>query len=205
MNEKFKKAIQILCDSTLITYDDLVSKSRKHEMVVARQLLVTAMFERGYTLRQSGSVIGNMSHDLVLYSKKVFYNLLETSPEVNKKYGPILKDVMKAIPARGPKVTDRVYLCGQVTGIEYEEAVVNFKAAFKKLQRGRYSNIYNPLENKNYLLNNKDTNKYCLFRLLSCKCIYVMPDAYKCEQARIEISVAKNTGIKVITDNDIYY
>ncbi|MBN1187019.1 MAG: DUF4406 domain-containing protein [Bacteroidales bacterium] len=202
LNKRFVKAINTLCTETGVTYEQLCMRKGKREYTTPAQLFITALYNKGYNLRESGEVF-DKDHSTVYYSISTFNNLIESNKKYREKYGPVYEKVFKLIPEKGPICKERVYLCGRTTGIEFDEATENFMKATKRLRRSRYVNIYNPLFATEYLDNNFETNKKCFYRLLSCQIIYAMPDARQCPQAKLELQVAVNCGIKVINETDL--
>lgn len=203
-NKRFKKAFDYLCSATMITYDDMMSKCRKHEIVVARQLMASALWVKGYRLKNIAEAL-NVTHSAVLHGVDTFDNLIATDRDHKNLYGPIYNRVLDLVTSRGGAIKDGVYLCGKVTGIEYEEALEKFNSIMKELKRSKFQKIFNPLAYDKYMENNFETNKRCFYHMLSCKYIYVLPDACECEQARLEMEVAKNIGLTFLTEQDLYY
>lgn len=204
VNKRFLKAIETLCSRTSVSYEQLCAKKPKRDVSIVAQLFMTALYNKGYKLRQCGAPLGR-DHSAVIYSVRTFSNLIETYAEKKQKYEPIYNEIFKLIPEIGPLRKERVYMCGQTTGLEFEDVVSNFKKERKQLRRARYVNIVDPTTTTTYLENNYETNKKCFFMLLSCKFIYVMKGANDCEQAKLELDVARNIGLKVITIQDLLY
>jgi len=73
----------IVCNYFSIEPDALKSKSRKREIVQARQIaMYFAKKKTNYSLSQIGAIIGDRDHATVLYANKTINNLIDTDKEL---------------------------------------------------------------------------------------------------------------------------
>lgn len=83
----------------------LKTRSRKHELVIVRQLWQTFMCERGFTLESIGIFCGGRDHSTVLHSKSTIYDLIDTNRIIREQYTSISE-----------------YLSGRKNPVKFEDA-----------------------------------------------------------------------------------
>lgn len=197
MDNRFDVPIARACEMAVISIDDLKSKGRTQELVSLRQTISAAMKFNGYTLYEMGAVIG-VHHANVHQGLKSWQNKMETSYEFRELYEPIYDECIKLIPIKRKTdklINDLVYLCGRVTGIDYDEIASNFSRAVLVLQSYGFVNVYTPIGQEN--ADPREVNKTSLKKLLEAKMMVRLPDAIDCSWAIQEINIARNIGLKI--------
>lgn len=96
-------------------------------------------------------------------------------------------------------MNNKLYISGRITGIKYPTAVRNFAHAQRYWERKGYK-VVNPIN-----LCKQGWNWYicmaiCLYHLLWCKYVYMLPNYKRSRGAMIEYKVAKKLG-KIIYKN----
>lgn len=92
---------------------------------------------------------------------------------------------------------EKCYIAGKVSGLEYAAVERKFAGAAFILARGGYEPI-NPTKLCNPKWGWWRCMAVCLWNLLKCKCIMLLPDWYDSRGARIEMKLAKFLGIRFI-------
>ncbi len=196
-DNRFDAAIARACEMAVISIEDLKSKGRSQELVSLKQTIAAAMKFNGYTLHEMGYALGT-DHANVHQGLKSWQNKMETSYEFRELYEPIYNECVKLIPIKKKTdelIHDLVYLCGRVTGIDYEEITGNFSRAVLVLQSYGLVNVYTPLGREDD--DPRETNKTSLKKLLEAKLLVRLPDAIDCSWAVQEINIARNIGLKI--------
>lgn len=200
-NQNFKAALRIIESELNVSVDMMLSGCKAQHIAYAKKLFVTAAREKGFTLVECGAPVG-YDHSSTQQAIKSYERIFKTSTDFRNKYAGVYQHVAASIMHKVGKNYDLVYLCGQVTGIEYEEALELFEKAKQDLGRAGYMKVFIPLV-KTDGKKNTELNKICLFRLLSSKHIYIMGNAKNCAQAMLEYSVAQNIGLNILNSNKI--
>jgi hypothetical protein len=93
----------------------------------------------------------------------------------------------------------KIYISGQITGLEYTESYLNFEDAEKKLNTATKYEVVNPMKlNHNH---DKSWENYMLEdikALFECDAIYMLKNWGSSKGARIERSIAIEMGIDII-------
>jgi hypothetical protein len=91
----------------------------------------------------------------------------------------------------------RIYICGKISGMEWNSARPRFEDAENKLNMLGYEAV-NPIK----LCYPETDWEKCMCKdfeaLLSCDGIYVMDNWKESKGARIEVAIAKELGLKII-------
>lgn len=91
-----------------IDKETLLSRTRKREVVEARQIAMHIIRERCIELSLSkiGSLVGGKDHATVLHACKVVNNLLETDKHFKSKYNSVLRNMSSVSDSTKSMATD---------------------------------------------------------------------------------------------------
>ena len=97
----------------------------------------------------------------------------------------------------------KVYICGAVTGLQREAVEKKFETASEMLKKRDFA-VINPMK----VISNPDASpKLAMKRLmpimLSCDAIYLLSDWSFSEGAKIEVSLARYAGMKIMNEEDL--
>ena len=99
-----------------------------------------------------------------------------------------------------------IYICGPVTGRDYDEAKAEFdKAAYRikyKYMDKEPVEVVNPFDFCQRGEEWVHAMRKCIARLVMCDYIHCLPNFYKSEGARLEVQIAEKLHMGVC--NDIY-
>jgi len=96
-NVRIENILSVIADEFSIKVEDLKSKSRKHVVVLPRQV-VEYVFVRKmkYKLIDAGNVLGlNRDHSTVLHSIKTINNFCDTQPDFKERLKALLKKLKR--------------------------------------------------------------------------------------------------------------
>jgi len=89
----FEQVMQIVCDNTGLTPDEINTKCREPRIVNARQICHYIAFRKTKSsLVGIGAYFGNKKHATVLNSIRTVENYLQTDKEFQEKYGFFLNN-----------------------------------------------------------------------------------------------------------------
>ena len=90
-----KEVTNIVCDYYSLLEDEIKEKTRKREIVQARQIAMKLSYElcKNAPLSYIGKKLGGKDHATVLYAIRTVSNLIESDREYRKEYEAILKKV----------------------------------------------------------------------------------------------------------------
>jgi chromosomal replication initiator protein len=87
--------INAVCKYYSLEREDIVSKGRKKELMLPRQVAIYLMREMtNKSLPQIGSIMGGKDHSTILHSENKIKNLLETDAELKKSIGEIRQMIL---------------------------------------------------------------------------------------------------------------
>ena len=90
------QVIFTICEFYHITLDEIKSKSRKREHVLARQVAMVYLKEKtDYSLKRIGSLFENRDHSTVIHALKSIQDLLDT----DKKFVEQQSQIIELLPA----------------------------------------------------------------------------------------------------------
>lgn len=196
-DNRFDAAIARACEMAVISIEDMKSKGRSQELVSLRQTIAAAIKFNGYTLHEAGYPL-NTDHANIYAGLRSWHNKMETSYQFRELYEPIYNECLRLIPIKrktDDMIQDLVYLCGRVTGIEYDEIQSSFSRAVLVLESYGYVNVYTPIGRED--ADPREVNKVSLKKLLEAKLLVRLPDAIDCSWAIQEINIARNIGLKI--------
>jgi chromosomal replication initiator protein len=87
---------QTVCDFFALPYDKIVSKSRKREIVMVRQIaMYLSKNHTNYSTAQIGDQIGKKDHTTVLHSCKAIQNMIDTDKVFKKTMQDLEKKLLE--------------------------------------------------------------------------------------------------------------
>ena len=86
------QVIFTICEFYHITLDEIKSKSRKREHVLARQVAMVYLKEKtDYSLKRIGSLFENRDHSTVIHALKSIQDLLDTDKKFVEQHSKIIE------------------------------------------------------------------------------------------------------------------
>lgn len=91
----------------------------------------------------------------------------------------------------------KIQIIGKVNGIERSKAIEKFRKTKQDLEKQGHQ-VWNPMDNVPLGISRGDEMKICIRALLEQDAIYVQPDWWNSEGAKVEYMVAHAIGLKMI-------
>lgn len=94
---RIENILSVIADEFSIKVDDLKGKSRKHGVVLPRQVVEYVFVKKlKYNLGDAGNVLGlNRHHSTVIHSIKTVNNFCDTQPEFKEKLKSVIKKLKR--------------------------------------------------------------------------------------------------------------
>lgn len=188
-----KTIVDVVLEKSGFTLEEISSKTRKQDIVIARHLIAYFGTVNMYRSTIQIGILCKKNHATVLNSRKAIENWIISDHNMKLIVIKLAQLIIKY------KMKERIQLIGKVKDLPLAAARLKFKEAQKSFEEKGYD-VWNPMEHVPLGISRGEEMRICLNNLVNGKvdAIGILPDWVNSEGSQVEYMVANALGLKEI-------